>query len=138
MDVDGRVPNVVLRPFQEQLPGRLSAKIKAHILFAYAQWHLEAWYFADSMALKDYLGRALGSVDASNPDEIQNPKLHLKNLLGDRIYTAVISEEIARKLNAQTIAQRSPSFHGFLGAVRNGTTTPGYQTGQTVEPPTNG
>lgn len=57
---------------------------------------------------------------SSKPDEIQNPKLHLKNLLGDRVYTVVISEEIAKRLNAQTIAQRSPSFQGFLDAGTNG------------------
>jgi hypothetical protein len=129
LDVDGKDPNDVLRPFQEQLSRRLSANIKAALLFAYAQWHLEAWYFADSTTLRDYLGRALGSVDTSKPDEIQNPKLHLKNLLGDRIYTAVISEEIARKVSAQTIAQRSPSFLGFLEAVRNGKIAPGDQGG---------
>ena len=82
--------------------------------------HPEAWYFADVTGLGGYLGRDPGDVDTSKPDEINNPKQHLKNLLGDRMYTAVISEEIARLLNAQTIAGRSPSFHGFVQAVRNG------------------
>ena len=68
---------------------------------------------------------ALGNVDTSKPDEIQNPKLHLKNVLGDRVYTARVSEEIARKLDAATIAQRSPSFEGFLEAVTNGSMTVG-------------
>ena len=95
-------------------------KIQPAIQFAYAQWHLEAWYFADIAALRQYLGRAPGDIDPSNPDEIQNPKHHLRNLLGDRIYTAVVSEEIARTLHPQVIAQRSPSFDGFLDAVRNG------------------
>ena len=72
------------------------------------------------MKLRGFLGRDVGSVDASKPDEIQNPKLHLKNLLGDRVYTAPLSEEIARTLDAATIAQRSPSFQGFLEAVTNG------------------
>ncbi len=119
-DVDGKDPTEVIRRFREQLPGRLGPKITAALQFAYAQWHLEAWYFADSSGLREYLGTALGSVDASNPDEIQNPKLHLKQLLGDRVYTAVVSEEIAKKLDPATIAQRSPSFRGFQEAVRNG------------------
>ena len=120
LDTDGKQPDQVLRPFREHLPERLGPKIPASFQFAYAQWHLEAWYFADVSNLRDYLGRDTGSIDASKPDEIRNPKLHLKNLLGDRVYTAVISEEIARKLNPETIAGRSPSFHGFLEAVRNG------------------
>lgn len=120
VDVDSKAPDEVLRPLQEQLPGRLGPEIRARIQYAYAQWHLEAWYFADGANLRGYLGRAPGNVDTSKPDEIQNPKLHLKNLLGDRVYTAVISEEIAKRLNAQTIAQRSPSFQGFLVAVMNG------------------
>ena len=33
---------------------------------------------------------------------------------------ARISEEIAGRLDAPTIAQRSPGFKGFLGAVMNG------------------
>lgn len=39
-------------------------------------------------------------------------------------YTAVISEEIAKGLNARTIGQRSPGFQGFVEAVRNGEATP--------------
>ena len=120
VDVDSKAPGEVLRPLQEQLPGRLGPEISATIQYAFAQWHLEAWYFADSENLRGYLERAPGSVDTSKPDEIQNPKLHLKNLLGDRVYTSVVSEEIAKRLNAQTIAQRSPSFQGFLDAVMNG------------------
>ncbi len=125
VDADGRAPDEVLRSFREQLPGRLGHNIHASIQLACAQWHLEAWYFADITALRAYLERAPGSVDPSKPDEIQNPKLHLKNLLGDRVYTAVISEQIAGKLDAQTIAQRSASFRGFLEAIRNGNRTPG-------------
>ncbi len=124
LDADGKAPEEVLYPFREQLPGRLGAKIRAPIQFACAQWHLEAWYFADVTSLRAYLEWAPGNVDTSKPDEIHNPKLHLKHLLGDRIYTAVISEEIARKLNARMIAQHSPSFQGFLEAVRNGNLAP--------------
>jgi Domain of unknown function (DUF4276) len=120
LDADGKDADEILRPFKEQLRGRLGPKITAALQFACAQWHLEAWYFADISSLRSYLGRDPGSVDASTPDEIKNPKLHLKNLLGDRAYTAVVSEEIARQLNAKIIAERSPSFCGFLDCVRNG------------------
>ena len=119
LDLDGKTPNEVLDPFRE-LPGRLGGGIGATVRYAYAQWHLEAWYFADAANLRDWLGRALGQVDTSKPDEIRNPKLHLKNLLGDRVYTARVSEEIASRLDAPTIAQRSPGFKGFLDAVMNG------------------
>lgn len=124
VDLDGKAPDEVLRPLQEQLPVRLSPKIQATIQYAYAQWHLEAWYFADSTGLRTYLRRNLGHVDTSRPDDIQNPKRHLKQLLEERAYTAVISEEIAKSLNVETIGQRSPSFDGFLDAVRNGEVTP--------------
>jgi hypothetical protein len=130
VDTDGRTQDEVLRPFREQLPGRLGPKINVQLQFAFAQWHLEAWYFADSAELREYLKRDLGGVDVSAPDKITNPKLHLKNLLGERVYTAVISEEIAKKLNAQTVRQRSPSFNGFLEAVRNGKPAPLDQAGQ--------
>jgi hypothetical protein len=130
VDTDGKTPDDVLRPFREQLRDRLGTKIDAQVQFACAQWHLEAWYFADISGLRGYLERDPGSVDTSKPDEIQSPKLHLKQLLGERAYTAVISEEIARCLNAQTIAQRSPSFQGFLEAVRNGELGQQDQAGQ--------
>ncbi len=127
VDTDGRKAHETLEPFRQQLPDRLGPKITAQIQFACARWHLDAWYFADSVAMREYLGSDLGSVDASQPDAIRNPKLHLENLLGERAYTAVISEEIARRLDARTIGQRSPSFHGFLRAVRNGEPTPPAQ-----------
>jgi hypothetical protein len=119
VDTDGKNRDEVLRPFREQLTNRIT-KIGAQLQFACAQWHLEAWYFADISGLRGYLERAPGEVDVSKPDEIQNPKLHLKHLLGERAYTAVISEEIAKKLNPHTIGERSPSFQAFLEAVRNG------------------
>ena len=121
IDVDGKDPEDSLSPFKKGLPERLPPEVRPKLQYAYAQWHLEAWYFADSQNLRTYLrDKALGSVDASKPDEIQNPKQHLKNLLERSTYTALISEEIARTLDARTIAQRSPSFNGFLSAVRNG------------------
>ncbi len=123
VDADGTDPGEVLAPFRKSLPGHLGDEIKADVQYAYTQWHLEAWYFADATNLRGWLGRALGSVDASKPDEIQNPKLHLKNILGNRVYTARVSEEIARTLDASTIAQRSPSFKGFLEAIMNGNLT---------------
>ena len=124
VDVDGKAPDEVVPPLTAQLSTRLGAEIKATVICAYAQWHLEAWYFADDEALRGYLGRALGNVDVSKPDEIQNPKIHLKNLLRDRLYTALISEEIARTLDPKTIAQRSPSFRRFIDAVTNGNLAP--------------
>jgi len=121
VDIDGKDPNDVLDPFRKELPARIAPKINASLQFAYAQWHLEAWYFADGMGLRQYFdGSNLGSVDTSAPDQIQNPKLHLKHLLGQRAYTAVVSEEIAKALKADRISQRSASFQGFLKAVRNG------------------
>lgn len=118
LDTDRKDPEQVLQPFREQLPMRVRS-IDASLQFAYAQRHLEAWYFADSAGLRECLGRDLGNVDASQPDQIENPKLHLKNLLDDRLYTAVVSEEIARKLDVGAM-RRSPSFQGFMAAVRNG------------------
>jgi hypothetical protein len=120
VDADGRNPDDIIRPFREQLPTRIGAKVAASLQFACAQWHLEAWYFADGAALRDYLGRDTGNVDISTPDEIQNPKLHLKHLLGTRVYTAVVSEEIATRVNPNRLGQCSPSFRTFLDAIRNG------------------
>ena len=119
VDLDGADPGAVLRPFQKQLPRRLG-EVKAGLHYAYAQWHLEAWYFADAENLREHLGGAPGRVDTTRPDDIPNPKQHLKNLLDRRTYTARVSEEIAKNLDAPTIAGRSPSFRGFLDAVANG------------------
>ncbi len=118
LDLDEAEADEVLGPFRERLPVRLDT-IGAPIKYAYAQPHLEGWYFADGSNLRKYLGRALGNVDTSKPDEIKNPKLHLRHML-DTIYTSRTSEEIAKSLDAEVIAQRSPSFRGFLDAVLNG------------------
>ena len=119
IDLDGADPDASLEPIRSRLSS-LTDDISADVLIAYAQQHLEAWYFADAQNLREYMGRALGQVDTSRPDEIQNPKRHLKHLLGERLYTARISEEIAKTLNADTIAGRSPSFKKFFDAVMNG------------------
>ena len=119
VDTDGADPKSVTEPLREDLSRRLR-KLGAPVLVCYAQWHLESWYFADAKRLRGYLGRDLGSVDDTRPDDILNPKQHLKNLLGTRLYTAAVSEKIARTLDAETIAARSPSFRGFVEAVENG------------------
>ena len=121
VDVDGKDPDATLAPFKKDLPGRLPPEVRPMLQYAYAQRHLEAWYFADAQNLRTYLrGKDPRRVDASKPDEIQNPKQHLKNLLERSTYTARTSEDIARMLDARTISLRSPSFDGFLSAVRNG------------------
>lgn len=119
VDADGSSPDDVLAPFTE-LSRRLNDEIAATLQYAYAQYHLEAWYFADAGNLRKFIDRSLGNVDTSKPDEIPDPKSHLKKLLGDHRYTARSSGEIASKLDARTIEQRSPSFKGFLDAVMNG------------------
>ena len=121
VDADGKEPDEVLQPFRENLPSRLPRGVSpGAVLYVCAQWHLEAWYFADADNLRGYLGRPLGDVDTSSPDAIQNPKLHLKSLLADKFYTARVSEEIAKRLDARAIRQRSPSFESFISAVENG------------------
>lgn len=123
LDTDGSRPDEVLEPIRSALPSRLRG-INANIQFAYAQRHLEAWYFADANGLVRYLRRDLGNIDPTAPDALQNPKLHLKHLLqtlGSRPYTARVSEEIARQLNVGTIARHSASFCSFIAALRNGT-----------------
>lgn len=119
IDVDGADPRAKTAPFLEFV-SRPRRGIAAPMKITYAQQHLESWYFADSGNLRNYLGRALGSVDASKPDLMSNPKQHLKNLLGTRVYNAGVSEDIARSLDAGTVAGRSPSFQGFIDAVING------------------
>ena len=123
VDLDAATADDVLSPIRARLQARLGEDITATVQYAHAQQHLEAWYFGDETNLRRHVGRALGNVNISKPDEIQNPKLHLKHLLKterNQIYTASVSEEMARSADAGTISQRSPSFHGFLEAVLNG------------------
>ena len=119
LDTDAASPDQVAGTVRDQLPHRLR-DIGASIQFAVAQRHLEAWYFADASGLRRYLGRDLGDVDPSQPDAMENPKLHLKHLLGSRPYTSLVSQAIAAELDTNAIAQRSSSFRGFIAAVENG------------------
>ena len=121
VDADGKTPSEALAPLETNLPSRLPRGVSPDaVLCVCAQWHLEAWYLADADSLRDYLGRSVGDVDTSSPDDIQNPKLHLKNLLADKLYTARVSEDIAKRLDTRAILRRSPSFQKFIAAVENG------------------
>ena len=117
VDAGGRSPDDVLAPYRERCDQL--TEIPASRLVVFAQWHLEAWFFADAESLRQHLGRDLGHVDTSRPDEIQRPKLHLRHLLGG-FYTANIAGRIAAQLDARTIAGRSRSFAAFEDALRNG------------------
>ena len=123
VDADGADPSDRIDVIRTQLFKNVQDEVRSRIKFAYAKWHLEAWYFGDAENLRAYLGnKALGNVDASHPDEIENPKGHLKNLLkrDQTVYTAQVSAEIAAQLDPQRIAGRSPSFVGLWRAVENG------------------
>ena len=120
VDTDGKSAGDALRPIRQNLQSIAIDQAPLGIHYAYAQWRLEACFFADDRNLRNYLGRNLGSVNPNQPDRIENPKQRLRNLLPGRIYTSEISEAIAETLNPDTISQRSPSFAGFLAAVRNG------------------
>ena len=122
VDVDGKDPDEVLESLRQRVEVALD-HLGLDVYYTYAQRHLEAWFFADSKGLRQYLGKSLGSIDASRPDLIENPKLHLKHLLVDRLYTSEVAERISRVLDAAKIAERSPSFGRFLGAIRNGIRT---------------
>jgi hypothetical protein len=120
VDTDGGDPTQVAKPFEEAVAKLVD--IPPPKLVATAVRHLEAWFFAHAEELREFLGRDLGSVDSSRPDEIDNPKLHLMNLLRSRsrIYTAPVAERIATRLDQHTIEGRSRSFAGFLGKLKNG------------------
>lgn len=119
VDVDRNDPEEVLEPLRSGIGGALDHP-DLKVYYAYAQQHLEAWFFADERGLRRYLGRNLGSPDASRPDLIDNPKLHLKHILGGRFYTSEVAERISESLDAAMIEARSTSFSRFVDAVRNG------------------
>ncbi len=119
LDADGREPEEQLEPLRRRI-GRSLDNLDLKVSYAYAQWHLEAWFFADESGLRRHLGKNLGNVDASQPDRIDNPKLHLKNLLAGRLYTAEMAERISLDLDVTTITSKSASFSRFLDVVRNG------------------
>ena len=118
VDADARTPGDAVARLGD-IVERVRPQIVVPILVVAAKWHLEAGFVADEAGLRAYLGRDLGAVDASRPDAIENPKHHLRNLLGERIYTAALAEEIARAVKPGLL-RRSPSFRAFGHAVRNG------------------
>lgn len=123
VDADSKSPQAVVDQLNEELSKTgIGGKIHVPCLLAAAKWHLEAWFFADPPALSKYLGKGLGSVDLSKPDEILNPKLCLKHLL-EIPYTSRVAEEIAQRVSADEVRSRSPSFTRFEQAIRNGPTT---------------
>jgi hypothetical protein len=119
-DVNAQRPAVAAQPFEEMLAHL--GDIPAPRFVAVAVRHLEAWFFGHAERLREFLNRDLGNVDTSRPDEMDNPKLHLMNLLQSRsrVYTARVAERIAELLDGQTIEIRSPSFASFIKQLRNG------------------
>lgn len=71
LDADGREPEEQLEPLRRRI-GRSLDNLDLKVSYAYAQWHLEAWFFADESGLRRHLGKNLGNVDASQPDRIDN------------------------------------------------------------------
>lgn len=122
VDADGKPTDQAIAALESPLIQRLR-DLPVTVRVAAARQHLEGWFFGDEQGLRGYLGRSLGSVDASAPDDIADPKRHLRNLLTE-FYTARIAEEIAASLTPETIYGRSASFATFVDTVRNGPSVP--------------
>ena len=122
VDADAHDAAEAAAPFEEMASHLKDVAVPK--LVAVAVRHLEAWFFAHSEKLREFLkGRSLGKVDVSQPDGITNPKLHLMNLLEPRVYTSRVAEEIAASVDQQVMEGRSPSFAVFLDKLRNGVPT---------------
>jgi hypothetical protein len=123
VDANNYDPPEAARSFEEMTAHLVDVSVPR--LVATAVRHLEAWFFGHSEMLREFLGRDLGNIDASRPDAIDNPKLHLTNLLksGSRVYTAPVAEQIATRLDPSVIEGRSASFAGFLRKLENGAAT---------------
>jgi hypothetical protein len=100
IDADGKTPDDVVAPIRAACAHLKDIPVACVVTTA--KWHLEAWFFGDEQELRAYLGRDLGSVDPSDPDQILDPKRHLKNLLKG-IYSRDIAEQIARKVRPSII-----------------------------------
>ena len=61
-----------------------------------------------------------GTRTRPNPTPLPTRSSNLKNLLGPLPYTSLVAAEIAAGLDATTILEHSPSFGGFIAAVKNG------------------
>jgi hypothetical protein len=117
VDADEKPKEDVVKPWQEACAHLQDIPVAC--IVTVAKWHLEAWFFGDEQGLRGYLGRALGSVDPFYPDEIHDPKRHLKSLLGGS-YSQHTAEEIAKAVQPSIIRTRSPSFSAFEQALCNG------------------
>ncbi len=115
VDTNGKDPGTVTGSIDQAL---LRLSVPVPVLVARATQHLESWFFADEAGLRSYFGgRSLGGVDPSEPDAIQAPKQHLRNLLRPRVYTARVAGEIAVGLSVERIWSKSPSFRTFEQAL---------------------
>ncbi len=118
VDADAHEAAEAAAPFEEMVSRLLD--VAPPKLVAVAVRHLEAWFFAHSEKLRDFLRRSLGSVDTSQPDKILNPKRQLIHLLESRMYTSRVAEQIASQVDPQIVMGRSPSFAALLGKLKNG------------------
>lgn len=118
VDADGRTQDSILQPFRKKFQNWPSWP--RPVFLAHAQWHLEAWFFADQAGLRLFLNdKDLGNLPAI-PDDIERPKLRLQHLLQPFLYTAATAREIAAAIHPQVAEKRSPSFAQFRAAMRNG------------------
>ncbi|MGH9505686.1 MAG: DUF4276 family protein [Terriglobales bacterium] len=118
LDADAHDPEVVAGPVREACGGMQD--IPVPICVTAAQRHLEAWFFADPVGLRRHLSnRALGNIRDA-PDQMENPKQHLRNLLAPDFYTSLRAGAIAADLDPAAIEDRSPSFKRLAAAMRNG------------------
>ena len=72
LDADGKHPEDVIAPIHADLPSRLR-DIDASIQFAWAQQHLEAWYFAEAKGLRISISAAAILAAWTRPNPTPSP-----------------------------------------------------------------
>ena len=120
-------PSQAMEPVQQKVDamvqrGDLSPAARNSIRWAYAQPHLEAWFFADPSGLARYIG--CDEADLGVPGTIRDPQGVLRGLMTQhmpgrrRNYGASRAKDIADGLDARVVLANSPSFKTLIDAIQ--------------------
>lgn len=122
-DADEKLPETRIAEIQLRIVRQ--ADIGARYCAVVPKRSIESWILSDSQAIKKVFSGWQDPVEASDPEQLRDPKGHIERITRlsngkSRYSNATHNQKIAQHINVNILARKCPSFRPLADFIRDG------------------